>query len=51
MLALTRHSFEKSSQKFASFDKGVEYFGSHDIFVFYVAAKFNEEMLLDLNFG
>ena len=51
MYALTRHSPEKSCRKFASCDEGVEYVGSHDVFVFYVAANFTKEMLAGLNFG
>ena len=51
MYALIRHSPEKPCQKFASCDKGVEYVGSHDVFVFYVAANFTKEMMAGLNFG
>ena len=51
MYALTRHSPEKSCRKFASCDEGAEYVGSHDVFVFYVAANFTNEMMTGLNFG
>ena len=51
LYALTRHSPEKSCRKFASCDKGAEYVGSHDVFVFYVAGNFTTEMLAGLNFG
>ena len=51
MYALTRHSPKKPCRKFASCDEGVEYVGSHDVFVFYVAGNFTNEMLAGLSFG
>ena len=51
MYALTRHLPIQSCPRTASCDEKAEYVGSHDVFVFYVAANFSMEMLMGLEFG
>ena len=49
-LTLGRRSPGKSCRKFASSDIGVDYVGSHDVFLLYVTANFIKEMLASLTF-
>ena len=51
MYALTRHLPRQSCPRSASCDEKAEYVGSHDVFVFHVAANFTMEMLMGLDFG
>ena len=51
MYALTRHLPRESCPSAGTCDEKAEYLGSHDVFVFYVAANFTIEMLKGLNFG
>ena len=51
MYTLTRHLPRQSCPRTASCDEKAEYIGSHDVFVFYVAANFTTEMLMGLEFG